>query len=152
MSAAKAPRSVLSSRVLLDRRGPQGVLSRHSVFGGRRRIARRIGEKVGYIADQHGLILFVAVAAIIVLNILDAFYTMLFLSHGGVEMNPFVDWVLRTGGVWMFLLVKSVGIGLCVGFLTVTKNFTASRVGLGIVLVGYLALLSWHWHLLGYIR
>ena len=86
------------------------------------------------------------------MNILDAFYTMLFLSHGGVELNPFVDWVLRTGGVGMFLLVKSVGIGLCVGFLTVTKNFTTSRVGLLIVLVGYLALLGWHWHLLAYIR
>ena len=152
MSAAKAPRSVLTSRVLLDRRSPQGVLTRHSVLGGRRRVARRLGERVGYIADQHGVFLFVAVAAIIVLNILDAFYTMLFLSHGGIEMNPFVDWVLQTGGVWLFLLVKSVGIGLCVGFLTVTKNFTASRVGLVLVLAGYLALLCWHWHLLGYIR
>lgn len=151
MPAAKATRAVLASRVLEDRRGPRGVLTRHSVFGGRRRVARRLSERVGYIADQHGLFLFVSVSAIIVLNILDAFYTMLFLSHGGIEMNPFVDWVLQTGGVWLFLLVKSVGIGLCVGFLTVTKNFTASRVGLALVLVGYLALLGWHWHLLQYI-
>ena len=151
MTAANASETVLANRVREDRRGPQAVVSRYSIFGGRRRGARRGGENVGYIADQHGVTLFVAVAAVVVLNILDAFYTMLFLSHGGVEMNPFVDWVLRTGGVWLFLIVKSLGIGLCVGFLTLTKNFVASRIGLGVVLVGYSALLCWHWYLLAFI-
>lgn len=124
------------------------MLNRYTFFGGRRRAARREDERWGYIADQHGLVLFLAVVALAVLNIADAFYTMLFLSYGGTELNPFVDWVLRTTGFWGFLVVKTIGIGLCVGFLTLTKNFRASRIGLVIVLVGYFALLGWHLHLL----
>lgn len=118
------------------------------MFGGRRRRPRRRGEVRGSIPDQHGAWLFLAVGAVALLNILDAFYTVLFLSHGGTEMNPVVDWVLRGYGVWGLVLVKSVGIGFCVGFLTLTKNFIASRVGLGVVLVGYTALLGWHLYLL----
>ncbi len=132
-----------------DRRRQQRLLNRHTLFGGRRRGPRRVEERIGYIADQHGLGIFLVVVAVALLNILDAFYTMFFLSHGAVEMNPFVDWVLVEGGVWPFIIVKSIGIGVCVSFLTLTKNFPAARIGLLIVLVGYLALFGWHLHLLG---
>ena len=131
-----------------DRRRKRSGISRYSFFGGRRCAARRKEEAYGYIADQHGVVLFLTVAAIAVLNILDAFYTMLFLSHGATELNPFVDGLLQLGGVWPFVIVKSVGIGVCVGFLTLTKNFWASRIGLALVLIGYSGLLAWHLHLL----
>ncbi len=133
-----------------DRRKSGGsVLNRYTLFGGRRRGARRADERVGYIADTHGWGLFLVVTVVATLNILDAFFTMIFLSHGGQEINPFVDMVLRWGGVWLFILVKSVGIGVCIIFLTLTKNFLVSRVGLALVLIGYSALLGWHFHLLG---
>ena len=132
-----------------DRRRDAPLFSRYTLFGGRRREARRGEESHGYIADHHGTVMFVAVVMIALLNVLDAFYTMLFLSHGGTEMNPFVDWVLVPGGVWPFIIIKSVGIGVCVAFLTLTKNFTASRIGLAIVLIGYSVLLGWHLTLLG---
>jgi hypothetical protein len=134
-----------------ERRQPQPLLSRYTIFGGRRRVARRDEDRTGYIADFHGTTMFLAVIAIAALNILDAFYTVLFLSHGGTELNPFVDLVLHHAGVWAFVLIKSVGIGLCVGFLTLTKNYRASRIGLGIVLVGYVLLLCWHLHLFDYL-
>lgn len=143
--------SIDRNRVLRDRRGRQSVINRYTVFGGRRRQARRAHERAGSIPDTHGLLLFLAVVGVAVLNILDAFYTVLFLSHGGVELNPLVEWILATGGVWWFVFAKSLGIGICIGFLTLTKNFFASRVGLGIVLAGYIALLFWHLHLLGYV-
>jgi len=139
------------NRVLRDRRRPQRVVNRYTIFGGRRRQARRSHERAGSIPDTHGLVLFVAVVGIAVLNILDAFYTVLFLSHGGTEMNPFVDWILVNGGVWWFVFAKSVGIGVCVAFLTLTKNFLASRIGLAVVFFGYAALLCWHLHLLDYV-
>ncbi len=142
--------SPVRGRTLGDRRrGP--ALTHHAFFGGRRVAARRVGEEWGTIPDQHGVLLFLAVTGVAMLNILDAFYTVLFLSHGGTELNPFVDWVLRETGVWGFIAVKSVGIGLCVAFLTVTKNFMASRIGLSLVLLGYTALLGWHFHLTAYI-
>ena len=131
-----------------DRRRVRPICTPYTILGGRRCLARRRDEHRGNIVDQHGLALFVAVASVAVLNVLDAFYTVLFLSYGGTELNPVVDWILCTGGVWLFLVVKSQGIGACVGFLTVTKNFVASRIGLSIVLVGYVALLFWHLYLM----
>ena len=134
-----------------DRRGVAPLFSHYTLFGGRRVAARRREDREGYIVDQHGSWLFAAVLVLALLNVLDAFYTILFLSHGGTELNPFVDWVLQAGGVGAFLAVKSVGIGLCGGFLVLTKNFSVSRWGLGIVLFGYSLLLCWHVYLLGHI-
>lgn len=133
------------------RRNAPRLVSRHTVFGGRRIVARRVTERRGYIADLHGPGLFVVVLSVAALNILDAFFTLLFLAHGGREMNPLIDAVLQLG-VWPFFLVKSLGIGVCIGFLTITKNFWLSRVGLGLVLAGYSLLLGWHFYLLRYLH
>jgi hypothetical protein len=145
------PRRLASCRRRADRRRqPARLISRHTVFGGRRRAARRASERRGYIPDMHGPALFVVVTAVAALNILDAFFTLLFLAHGGRELNPLIDQVLRLG-TWPFFAVKSVGIGVCIGFLTITKNFRLSRIGLGVILVGYSALLCWHLYLLGHL-
>jgi hypothetical protein len=123
------------------------MLSRHSLYGGRRRRCRRRGEARGAFVDVHGHWLFLVVTAIVALNFLDAWFTVLFLSYGGEEVNPVIAWVLQFG-TWPFLAAKSAGIGLCVGFLTLTKNFRVARFGLAAVLAGYFVLLGWHFHLL----
>lgn len=123
------------------------MLSRYAILGGRRRAGRRQGENEGSFVDQHGAWLFLAASAVVLLNVLDAFFTILFLSHGGRELNPLVDAVLQMGLGW-FLALKSVGIGICVAVLTLAKNFRAARIGLHIVLSGYTLLLGWHLYLL----
>ena len=80
---------------------------------------------------------------IVLLNLLDAWFTLLFLANGGIELNPLVDHVLAQGPQ-TFLMFKTLGIGVCCAFLTVTANFRAARIGLGIVLTGYSLLLCWH--------
>lgn len=132
------------------RRQPTPMLSRYAWFGGRRVAGRRRWERSNIYVDQHGPTLLSVVLALTALNFLDAYFTILFLSYGGQELNPVVDSLL-TFGPWPFLLAKSLGVGLCVGFLTVTKNFVAARVGLGALTLGYLALLGWHFHLLGHL-
>jgi hypothetical protein len=132
------------------RRRPTAMFSRYTLFGGRRKACRRTHERQGAFVDQHGPVLFAVITSIVALNFLDAFFTALFLSHGGQEMNPVIDWLLGFG-LWPFLIGKSLGIGVCVAFLTLTKNFAVSRGGLTIVLVGYLGLLFWHLHLLDHI-
>ena len=122
------------------------MLSRHTLAGGRRRSGRRQGERWGTFVDSHGNTLFLMVTAVLALNILDALFTVLFLSYGAIEMNPLVAMSLESG-LGTFLTVKSVGIGICVGFLTLTKNFRVSRVGLAVVLVGYSLLMGWHSYL-----
>lgn len=138
-------------RGLPDRRRQRtAMFSRYTLFGGRRKDCRRDHERPGSFVDLHGPVLFAVITSIVGLNFLDAFFTALFLSHGGQEMNPFIDWLLGFG-LWPFLIGKSLGIGICVAFLTLTKNFFVSRIGLTIVLVGYTVLLFWHMHLLDHI-
>lgn len=126
------------------RRRPTPFLSRYTFFGGRRSQAgRRSEDEREVFVDVHGSWLFLVVVAIVALNFLDAFFTIYFLSHGGQELNPLVDAVLRVG-IWPFVALKSVGIGICVAVLTVAKNFKTAKFGLGVVLGGYTVLLGWH--------
>jgi len=128
-----------------DRRKPQSVFARHVWFGGRRRTVRRDWEREGAIVDLHGPRLLVMAVAIVALNLLDAWFTLLFLSHGGQEMNPMVQVILDLGHhPWPFLIFKTIGIGLAVTLLVLAKNFRPARIGLWIVLVGYTVLLGWH--------
>lgn len=132
-------------RHLLDRRRPQSPFSRYTWFGGRRRTVRREHEREGAIVDVHGPRLLFLAIAIVALNLLDAWFTLIFLSHGGEELNPFVQVILGLGShPWPFLLFKTVGIGLAVTLLVLAKNFRPARIGLWVVFVGYLALLGWH--------
>lgn len=127
------------------------MFCRHTFFGGRRRGGRRAEDAHGTFVDVHGHGLFAVVTGIVALNLLDAWFTLLFLSHGGRELNPVVDAILGWGS-WPFVLFKTVGIGLCMTFLVLTKNFRAARIGIGIVLVGYLLLLGWHLYLLHWLN
>lgn len=127
--------------------------SRHAIFGGRRRTVRRDDEREGAFVDVHGPRLFLMVLAIVGLNLLDAWFTLLFLSHGGQELNPLVQAVLDLGGhPWPFVLMKTIGIGFACAFLTMTKHFRSARFGLWFVLVGYSVLLGWHFYLLRWLE
>jgi hypothetical protein len=123
--------------------------SRQALFGGRRRSVRRAAEREGAFVDVHGHRLFLLVMAVVALNLLDAWFTLLFLAHGGRELNPFVQVVLDLEGHPLpFLVFKTLGIGTACAFLALTKNFRPARFGLWFVFGGYTLLLGWHLHLL----
>ena len=128
------------------------MFSRFVLRGGRRRKVRREEERDGAFVDIHGAGVLFVVLSIVALNLLDAFFTLLFLSHGGTELNPAVQWVLdSTWHPWPFLLMKTVGIGIACAFLMMAKHFRSARVGMAFVLVGYTVLLGWHLTLLQYL-
>lgn len=134
-------------REMRDRRSrPTPFLSRYTLFGGRRRGGRRDGEKRDVFVDLFSEHIFLVAILIVALNMLDAFFTLLLLSHGGEEANPIALWLLNVGP-WAFILAKTLGIGLCTGLLVMIKNFRGARVGLGLVLAVYLMLLGWHFYL-----
>lgn len=131
-----------------DRRArPTPMLSRHTWVGGRRRAGRREGETACTFVDLHGPGLFLVALSVVALNMLDAWFTVLFLSHGGRELNPLVQKVLELGTP-AFIAFKTLGIGTGVAFLALTKNFRAARIGMTAVLLGYVLLLGWHLFLL----
>jgi hypothetical protein len=135
------------------RQRPTPIFSRYALFGGRRRTVRRDDEREGAFVDVHGPRILLMTVSIVALNLLDAWFTLLFLSHGGQELNPMVQLVLDMGGhPWPFLLLKTVGIGCLCAFLVLTKNFRSARFGLWFVLVGYSVLLAWHFYLLQWLH
>ncbi len=130
-------------RTIDRRRRPTAMFSRYTFFGGRRQHVRRLDDEQEVFVDRYGSGLLLAVLGVVLLNLADAYFTLLFLAHGGQELNPLVDRVLAYGP-HVFILFKTLGIGVCAGFLTLTKNFRAARIGLWIVLIGYSLLLCWH--------
>lgn len=148
MNPCQAASVVASEPRVHDRRKPATLWSKYVWFGGRRKAARRAEEREGSIVDVHGTGLLIVAVAIVVLNMLDAYFTTLFLSHGGEEVNPLVNWLMQFGGhPWPFILLKTLGIGVAVVLLALAKNFRAARYGLAVVLMGYVALLGWHLYL-----
>jgi len=133
-----------------DRRArPTPMFSRYLFWGGRRRHVRRDEEREGSFVDIHGPWTLVVVLVIVALNVLDAFFTMLFLAHGGTELNPLVAVMLESDWhPWPFLLLKTVGIGVACAFLMIAKHFRSARIGMAFVIVGYSVLLGWHFILL----
>lgn len=124
------------------------MFSRYVLRGGRRRHVRRVEEREGAFVDIHGPKALLIVLAVVGLNLLDAWFTLLFLSHGGTELNPIVQQVLESDWhPWPFVLMKTLGIGLACAFLIMAKYFRPARYGLWFVLVGYTALLGWHLYL-----
>jgi len=135
-----------------ERYAADAEVSRYMLWGGRRRTIRRGHEREGAFVDVHGPRMLLLVGTIVALNVLDAWFTLLFLSHGGTELNPFVQWVLdSTWHPWPFILLKTIGIGVACAFLVIAKHFRPARYGLWFVFVGYAVLLGWHLTLLQYL-
>lgn len=136
-----------NGREMRDRRSqPTPFMSRYTWLGGRRRGGRRDGERRDVFVDVFSEHMFLVAILIVALNMLDAFFTLLLLSHGGEEANPIALWLLNVGP-WAFILAKTLGIGACTILLVMIKNFRGARVGLGLVLAVYLLLLGWHFFL-----
>ena len=136
-------------RYIQDRRKrPTPMFCKYTIFGGRRVSPRRKEEIRGSFVDQHGVGLFIILLLVAVFNLIDAYFTLFFLGHGAKEANPIALFLLNLGP-WVFVLAKSLGIGFCLGFLCLAKNFYTARIGIGVVFVLYFLLSIYHIFLLG---
>jgi len=103
-------------RALKDRRKqPTAGLSRYTFFGRRRTLRRKSDQQRGGYVDRYSSSLFFFLVAIVGLNILDAFLTMMILDVKGWEANPAVRSVIGLYGtkfwIWKFSIV-SVSLAL----------------------------------------
>jgi len=130
------------------RRRATPVVSRYTFFGGRREADRRAVDGGETFVDRYPQTLFLIASGVLLLNMLDAYFTLLLLSHGGEELNPVADWLLYTGH-WAFILTKTVGIGLCTMTLVMIHRFRGAKFGICLVGFLYLLLLGWHFLLMG---
>jgi hypothetical protein len=114
--------------------------------GGRRAVGRRRGEGKNTYVDVYRIRDVALAAAVLVLNILDAWLTVLYLAYGGAEANPVAVWMLECGPGW-FLTAKSLAVGLCLVFLFVHKTFRFVGAAMRLLLLFYGALLLYHVYL-----
>jgi len=127
-----------------DRRGrPTPRFSRYTLFGGRRRSARREGEGVDSYIDVYPNALLLLLGWIAVMNLLDSFFTLVHLQAGGIELNPFAAMLLSTGRLG-FVLWKALLIGAAILVLCMHKNFFLARIGLLLAAASYTALVAYH--------
>jgi len=98
---------------------------RHMGIRGRRIKARRKGEKKNCYVDQyHDPVLFFVVLAIIIMSILDAFFTILLLENGNIiEVNPLMAALIEKSSLYFFN-VKYLLTALSLIFLVIHKNFS----------------------------
>jgi hypothetical protein len=94
-----------------DRREqPTPAISRHTIFGRRKDFRRKAELQKGGYVDQYSSVLFFFLVLIVVLNILDAFFTLMILNLKGWEANPVVRSVIDLYGtkfwIWKFSIVS----------------------------------------------
>jgi hypothetical protein len=117
--------------------------SRFSLFGGRRRRARREHELEGSFVDLYGQRLWALALWTALMNAGDCFFTLVHLQAGGTEVNPIAAMLLGTGR-FGFVVWKSLLIGLALLVLVQHKNFTLARFGLWTACGGYTLLFLYH--------
>jgi hypothetical protein len=133
-------------RVSTDRRDEPTRLW-DSMFGfHRRQKGRRTGEADNIYVDSYTRQDLLLTIGVLVLNILDAFFTLRWLGMGGGEGNPLMDMLIRANDM-LFLLQKCVVVGLWLVILIVHKNFRIARYGLWGAFILYTGILFYHFAL-----
>lgn len=91
--------------------------------------SRRCGDRrddqdgVNTYVDVHGHQIFGAAMVVMMLCILDAFFTLILLGNGAEEVNPFLAWLLEIDTLW-FYTVKYIMTAVCVLWIVMHKSFS----------------------------
>jgi hypothetical protein len=103
----------------------------HSLFGAlfilRRRHSRRDGDLLNKYVDWYEPWPLIASVIIILLSCLDAFLTLILLSHGAVEMNTLMDWLIKKD-IRTFATAKITVTGLALFVMVMHFNFNVYKV------------------------
>jgi hypothetical protein len=119
------------------------MVSRY-IFRGRRRYLPRRSEDggVGYV-DRIDPRLAVLLAAVFLFHVLDAVFTLIHLSRGANELNPFMAMLLKRNDA-LFLSVKLGMAGLGLLFLGIHQHFPYVRRSIRVLFVIFGLLLGYH--------
>lgn len=112
----------------------------------RRASGRRAEDHSSYV-DRYTKRDVLLLLTIFILNVADAFFTMMWLNRGGKEANPVMDFFLDIGPS-AFLIQKCLVVGGWLILLLAHKNFRFARLGLYASLAVYSALLLVHFGIL----
>lgn len=98
------------------------------IIKGRRERTRRMEEDKNYYVDRYELHYFVLIMLIMILCVLDAYFTLKILHLGGTELNPLMIGFLDKDPFFC-LLAKYLITAVCLIVILIHKNFSVfSRV------------------------
>ncbi|MFK7896061.1 MAG: DUF5658 family protein [Myxococcota bacterium] len=112
----------------------------------RRTRGRRAEDHSSYV-DRYTKRDVILLLTIFLLNVGDAFFTMMWLNRGGQEANPVMDFFLDIGPS-AFLIQKCIVVGGWLLLLLAHKNFRFARLGLYASLAVYSVLIFVHFGIL----
>jgi hypothetical protein len=99
--------------------------------------------------DRYGAGLLFVVVLVVVLNLLDAVFTMIILNKGGQEVNPIVGYFMHLSGnafwVWKFVITSFSLLLLCVH--SQFKRYKAFHALIGASVI-YVVVLLYQVHLI----
>lgn len=130
------------------RRGPTPIISRFTFWGGRRKKARREGDKKDHIfVDLYSTRLLIAILFLLTMSCLDAFLTLELINKGVVyEANPVMAFLLDKG-VFEFSLVKFVITSLSLIVICLLKNVKITRICLPVTIKIYMIVIIYELYL-----
>ncbi|TNG02627.1 MAG: hypothetical protein EP297_00940 [Gammaproteobacteria bacterium] len=105
-----------------DRRKPSINTLMGALFKQRRRLSRRDGDAHNSYVDWYNHWPLVATVLIILMCSIDAFLTLILLSHGAVELNILMDWLIKED-IQTFAIVKMFVTGVALVVLVMHFNF-----------------------------
>lgn len=113
------------------------------VFGRRRSIRRRADRKNHMYVDLYGHYLLLSLLLIILLSVLDAYFTIFHVEQGAREINPLMDFMMGYGNIYFFA-IKYILTALCIFLLCIYKNLLITRTIIVCTLLFYLAVFANH--------
>jgi hypothetical protein len=138
-------------RQRVERRQPNLRSMFYALFKSRRKTTRRSNEAVCYYCDDYGPHVFATALLLMVLCVLDSYFTLLLLQYGSTELNPILAWALNKHVMFFFILKYSL-TSVCVVVAVMHKNFRVFGInGFQLLLaciVGYAILIDYQLHML----
>ncbi len=137
------------SRNQSDRRNsPTPIFSRFAIYGGQRKIIRRGYDKGEHLfVDLYSTRLFIAVLALLLLSVFDAYMTLTLIDRGNVyEANPFMAYFLDHG-IFHFTAVKLIITIVAICILCLFKNVRLTRIGLPVAIKIYILIVAYEFYL-----
>ncbi|NIO04081.1 MAG: hypothetical protein GTN74_05545 [Proteobacteria bacterium] len=125
------------------RRGPTKTAGRYLLFGRRQWIRRKSDRKIHFRVDRYGSRLLLTLLTIILLSVLDVYFTIFHLGRGAQEINPLMNFLAGYGDIYFFT-AKYVLTASGILLLCIYKNLLFVRVIIVSIVVIYLIVLGNH--------
>jgi len=136
-----------------DRRKQTGITVRMLAGDGNRRIIRRHEDQGRiFLVDRYSPVLFVTIAGILFLCVIDALLTLFLLNHGAQEANPIMVYLLSLGSYAFFVpkFILTIVATICLFLFrgVVVKKLNISTHSLLYLLAWiYVAVVTWELYL-----